>query len=939
MKKHLGTVAVALAVALVVVGASQFTKSGISVGGFSDPFISLQLAASPVADYILSSDGTNNSWIVNSGGSSAFSWTPTTWGVSTSTTLGFLNGFLSAASSTISGVLHATGGVTGALTGNADTATALAANGANCGAGNYPLGVDASGAVEDCTAAGSGSVFAWTPSTTYNENTSATTTPLWLQDTLYASSTSFFTGNSTFFGSLTATLTGNADTATALAANGTNASAGNAILGVDASGNAEGAFDVWTEAENTSAGYTTNTGTVTSVAQTVPTGLTISGSPVTTTGTLAIAYDTGYSSAGLLTASTTNWNSFYDTPSGRISAGTGLSWSTNTLNAEVQTSDLHDAVTVSGTPNYITLVGQDIVRAKLDISDDTNLTGGTGLTLTANDLAVDASQTQITAVGTLLATTTATNLHVTGDLQVDGVFFAPIALTAGGDLAMGGFNITNVGTITATNGSFTNATTTSFGINSETFTDLTGTGLTNVGGVLTSHAAVTVSGTPNYITLSGQDLVRAKLDITDDTNLIGGTNITLSTNTLNVDDAFLINSGDDTTSGQLTATNFIGSSSATSTLTGGLAAFAFNQTGTATSTFAQGLDLANGCFAVNGTCVGGTGTVTSVNASGGTTGFSFTGGPVTTSGTLTLTGTLGVANGGTGATTIGGTNRVLYTSSVDTLASTANFSFDGTNFGVGTSTPDAPITAQAADNNTFLNFTAAGLARFKVGTDASGNVLLYTGNSVDLRLGSTSAPTQLIIKGDSGKVGLGTTTPSEQLSITQNLFVGNSAVTTLGQATSSFQGDIRIYGKLDVGTIDPIYTIDGTKYATYGHSTIGIKEEVVEKFILSQYDEERGLYKYEINFSELEKESDLWLFYQITEFGDGWKDLVTTASPSFDGKVFFEERPDTDTLVVWADNSGKVSVRLIANRFDYEKWPNLRPDQYNDFTHFKLKSK
>lgn len=36
------------------------------------------------------------------------------------------------------------------------------------------------------------------------------------------------------------------------------------------------------------------TGTVTSVAATVPTGLTISGSPVTTSGTLAIALDTGY---------------------------------------------------------------------------------------------------------------------------------------------------------------------------------------------------------------------------------------------------------------------------------------------------------------------------------------------------------------------------------------------------------------------------------------------------------------------------------------------------------------------------------------------------------------------------------------------------------------------------------------------------------------------
>jgi hypothetical protein len=43
-----------------------------------------------------------------------------------------------------------------------------------------------------------------------------------------------------------------------------------------------------------------------------------------------------------------------------------------------------------------------------------------------------------------------------------------------------------------------------------------------------------------------------------------------------------------------------------------------------------------------------TGTVTSVDASGGTTGLAFTGGPVTTSGTLTLSGYLNAANGGLG---------------------------------------------------------------------------------------------------------------------------------------------------------------------------------------------------------------------------------------------------------------------------------------------------
>lgn len=59
----------------------------------------------------------------------------------------------------------------------------------------------------------------------------------------------------------------------------------------------------------------------------------------------------------------------------------------------------------------------------------------------------------------------------------------------------------------------------------------------------------------------------------------------------------------------------------------------------------------------------GGGTVTSVNASGGTTGLTFSGGPITSSGTLTLSGTLAVANGGTGVTTSTGTGSVVLSTS------------------------------------------------------------------------------------------------------------------------------------------------------------------------------------------------------------------------------------------------------------------------------------
>lgn len=101
--------------------------------------------------------------------------------------------------------LNGLGEVTG---GDADTAAALAANGANCAAGNYPLGVDAAGAVESCTA-----------------------------DDDTPESGDF--GAATDLNASGEVTGGDADTAAALAANGGNCTAGNYPLGVDASGAAE----------------------------------------------------------------------------------------------------------------------------------------------------------------------------------------------------------------------------------------------------------------------------------------------------------------------------------------------------------------------------------------------------------------------------------------------------------------------------------------------------------------------------------------------------------------------------------------------------------------------------------------------------------------------------------------------------------------------------
>lgn len=62
---------------------------------------------------------------------------------------------------------------------------------------------------------------------------------------------------------------------------------------------------------------------------------------------------------------------------------------------------------------------------------------------------------------------------------------------------------------------------------------------------------------------------------------------------------------------------------------------------------------------------GGSGTVTSVDVSGGTTGLTTTGGPITSAGTITLGGTLNVTNGGTGATTAAGAPFALKGANAD----------------------------------------------------------------------------------------------------------------------------------------------------------------------------------------------------------------------------------------------------------------------------------
>ncbi len=131
---------------------------------------------------------------------------------------------------------------------------------------------------------------------------------------------------------------------------------------------------------------------------------------------------------------------------------------------------------------------------------------------------------------------------------------------------------------------------------------------------------------------------------------------TTGNNNAEVSSSFTFNPANST----LTATNFAGNastattaSSATNIAGGGANQIAYN-TGAGATSFVSAPTVSDTFLKWDGSAfawaLNPLGTVTSVNASGGTTGLTFSGGPITSSGTLTLAGTLAVANGGTGAT-------------------------------------------------------------------------------------------------------------------------------------------------------------------------------------------------------------------------------------------------------------------------------------------------
>jgi hypothetical protein len=299
-----------------------------------------------------------------------------------------------------------------------------------------------------------------------------------------------------------------------------------------------------------------------------------------------------------------------------------------------------------------------------------------------------------------------------------------------------------------------------------------GTGLTTSGSPITSNGTITISGTllanhggTGFDTYTSGDMLYANSTSTLTKLAIG-----------NASDILVVSNSKPTwvSVGSISIGNAAYASLAgiANNLANGAANQIAYQTGANATSFITAPNTASTYLSWNGSnftwsAVAGAGTVTSVDANGGTTGLTFTGGPITASGNLTLGGVVAITAGGTGANTAAGArtnlglgNMALQSANVTSVSNNQLFQYsasesawknvDPGNVTVGTA--NVAVAIQGGAGNQIAYQTASNATSFITAPVSANTFLKWTGSSFSWDNAASTAVTSVDVNG--GTTGL-----------------------------------------------------------------------------------------------------------------------------------------------------------------------------------------
>lgn len=230
-------------------------------------------------------------------------------------------------------------------------------------------------------------------------------------------------------------------------------------------------------------------------------------------------------------------------------------------------------------------------------------------------------------------------------------------------------------------------------------------------------------------------------------------------------------------------------------IAGGAANQILYQVGTSSTGFITAPSVANTFLEWTGSAfqwsVNPLGTVTSVDVSGGTTGLTYSGGPITSSGTITMAGTLITSNGGTGLTTYTAGDLLYYVGGT-TLAQLAI----GSTNQIMTSSGTAPqwVAPSTVNVGTATNVAGGTSGALPYQTGAGTTSFLSLGTYQRILTAGVSAP---------------------EWTLPANVSVGNAEKVTITPSS----GNTNFYLAFAFGAGSNYVQIDGGGNATYNPST------------------------------------------------------------------------------------------------------------------------